>query len=112
MTRYTHKLPASIDRRNFIHLAGLGTMGALVLGLDVSVGAQKRPNFIFMVSDDQGWDGLSVQMHDIMYLASQVILMAMGKSILWIFSNLPELMGRRKPGLIWTIADRWILLIF
>ena len=63
MTRYTHK-SASIDRRDFIHLAGLGTMGALVLGLDAPVGAQKQPNFIFMVSDDQGWDGLSVQMHD------------------------------------------------
>ena len=48
MTRYTHKSPASIDRRNFIHLAGLGAMGALVLGLDVPVGAQKQPNFIFM----------------------------------------------------------------
>ena len=64
MTRYTHKSPVSIDRRDFIHRVGLGAMGALVLGLDVPVGAQKQPNFIFMVSDDQGWDGLSVQMHD------------------------------------------------
>ena len=64
MTKYIHKSPVSIDRRDFIHRVGLGAMGALVLGLDVPVGAQKQPNFIFMVSDDQGWDGLSVQMHD------------------------------------------------
>ena len=64
MTRTTHKSPISIDRRDFIHLAGLGAMGALVLGLDVPVVAQKQPNFIFMLSDDQGWDGLSVQMDD------------------------------------------------
>ena len=62
MTRYTHE--SFLDRRDFIHLAGLGAMGALVLGLDVPVVAQKQPNFIFMLSDDQGWDGLSVQMHD------------------------------------------------
>ena len=64
MTRYTHKSPVSIDRRDFIYRVGLGAMGALVLGLDAPVVAQKQPNFIFMVSDDQGWDGLSVQMHD------------------------------------------------
>ena len=64
MTRYTHEFSASLDRRDFIHLVGLGAMGALVLGLDVPVVAQKQPNFIFMLSDDQGWDGLSVQMHD------------------------------------------------
>ncbi len=64
MTRYTHESSAFIDRRDFIHLVGLGAMGALVLGLDVPVAGQKQPNFIFMLSDDQGWDGLSVQMHD------------------------------------------------
>ena len=59
----THKRQsAPIDRRHFIQMAGFGTMGALTLG--VPAVAQTRPNFVFLLSDDQGWDGLSVQMHD------------------------------------------------
>jgi arylsulfatase A len=60
-TRYT--LKEIIDRRTFIRRASLGTMGALVIGPRVLLAAT-QPNFVFILSDDQGWDGLSIEMHD------------------------------------------------
>ena len=52
-----------MKRREFLGVVGAGVCGVAVANAFGQVGS-KRPNFIFMVSDDQGWDGLSVQMHD------------------------------------------------
>ncbi len=41
-----------------------GLSAALVLGSLAQVASgQERPNIVFMLSDDQAWYGLSVQMH-------------------------------------------------
>ena len=53
-------------RREFLGVVGAGVCGMAVTNAfgQVTSKRPKQPNFIFMVSDDQGWDGLSVQMHD------------------------------------------------
>ena len=55
-----------MKRREFLGVVGAGVCGMAVANAfgQVTSKRPKQPNFIFMVSDDQGWDGLSVQMHD------------------------------------------------
>ena len=55
-----------MKRREFLGVVGAGVCGMAVTNAfgQVTSNRPKQPNFIFMVSDDQGWDGLSVQMHD------------------------------------------------
>ena len=55
-----------MKRREFLGVVGAGVCGVAVANAfgQVTSKRPKQPNFIFMVSDDQGWDGLSVQMHD------------------------------------------------
>ncbi|MYD60953.1 MAG: sulfatase [Gemmatimonadetes bacterium] len=55
-----------MKRREFLGVVGAGVCGVAVANAfgQVTSKRPKQSNFIFMVSDDQGWDGLSVQMHD------------------------------------------------
>ncbi|MCY3870157.1 MAG: sulfatase-like hydrolase/transferase, partial [Gemmatimonadetes bacterium] len=55
-----------MKRREFLGVVGAGVCGVAVANAfgQITSKRSKQPNFIFMVSDDQGWDGLSVQMHD------------------------------------------------
>jgi len=48
-----------MNRRSFLKLAGLGIMGTIF-----PFKMKSKPNIIFMLSDDQAWNGLSVAMHD------------------------------------------------
>lgn len=54
------------SRRNFLRFAGSSAAAVLSRGLhgQKSAAAPARPNFVFVLSDDQDWTGLSVQMHD------------------------------------------------
>jgi len=67
MTTETKK----ITRRRFCELAGLGavTLAMSPFSGEIAAGAppgppSRRPNFVFILSDDQDWTGLSVQMDD------------------------------------------------
>jgi arylsulfatase A-like enzyme len=51
----------SFHQSNFVH-PRLFAVLCLVAG-GVSAAEQSRPNIVFMLSDDQGWSGLSVAMH-------------------------------------------------
>ena len=58
-----------MNRREFLRLSGGFATGLLCprLFAESAEGAEpkpRRPNFVFILSDDQGWNGLSVQMHD------------------------------------------------
>ena len=46
-------------RREFLGVVGAGVCGMAVTNAfgQVTSKRPKQPNFIFMVSDDQGWDG-------------------------------------------------------
>jgi hypothetical protein len=49
--------------RIFAQLRETGAFVLIIVGLvDVTVAAD-RPNILFMMSDDQAWNGLSVAMH-------------------------------------------------
>ncbi len=55
----------SVSRRRFLACAGTGAVGLLAVGngFAQAQAKQSKPNFIFILSDDQDWSGLSVQMH-------------------------------------------------
>lgn len=55
----------TISRRQLLAL-GATTAAPLCLGLAGAParGTRRRPNFVFILSDDQRWNGLSVAMHD------------------------------------------------
>lgn len=46
-----------------LHLRRCWPLVLCVVWLGSPVGADQRPNIVFMLSDDQAWDGLSVAMH-------------------------------------------------
>jgi len=54
-----------MKRRRFLGFAGagIGTIMSPRYGFSSDESNQRRPNFVFMLSDDQDWTGLSVQMH-------------------------------------------------
>ena len=49
-----------MNRRKFI--AGSAAVSVLLNNGSVLKGSLNKPNFIFMLSDDQNWEGLSVKM--------------------------------------------------
>jgi len=51
----------TITRRRCL---ALGAAAAAHLCRGLVAGPKRRPNFVFILSDDQGWSGLSVAMHD------------------------------------------------
>ncbi|MFC1806197.1 sulfatase-like hydrolase/transferase, partial [Planctomycetota bacterium] len=55
----------TISRRRLLAL-GAATAAPLCLGLAGAPAREtrRRPNFVFILSDDQGWSGLSVPMHN------------------------------------------------
>ena len=58
--------PRPVGRRGFLAHMGLGAIGLwspAVTGAAAGSDA-RRPNFVFILADDQGWSGLSVPMHD------------------------------------------------
>jgi len=52
-----------LSRRDFLAAAG-AVAGTLLTRNLRAAEAGRRPNFVFILSDDQNWNGLSVQMHD------------------------------------------------
>lgn len=62
----TSSISRATSRRDFLVLAGSGTAALLSGGLHggESTATSRKPNFVFVLSDDQDWTGLSVQMHD------------------------------------------------
>ena len=56
---------AFVSRRQFLALVGCGAAG-LVSGTlrAAGAGAEGKPNFVFVLSDDQGWNGTSVRMDE------------------------------------------------
>jgi len=56
----------SMKRRDFIKLTALSVVTASVQTVPLlgeKTTQQSRPNIVFILSDDQGWNGLSIQMH-------------------------------------------------
>ena len=54
-----------INRRQFVGSITAGLVGLALPRLSSGAeGAGRRPNFVFILADDQNWNGLSVQMHD------------------------------------------------
>lgn len=55
-----------MKRRDFIKLTALSAVTASVPTVPLHgerTALKSKPNFVFMLSDDQAWNGLSVQMH-------------------------------------------------
>ena len=71
MRRVMEFQPMKTNHRSFSFFEPLDKFGVAICAFlivagfifPISVSAQDRPNIIFMMSDDQGWDGTSVQMH-------------------------------------------------
>ena len=50
----------NITRRDFIKVSSAGLLGtALALGSQSCTRGEIRPNFVFFMTDDQRWDGMS-----------------------------------------------------
>ena len=65
--------PAFMTRRRFLALAGCSAAGLVSVALPKAGAEEKgappaetpaKPNFVFILSDDQGWNGTSVRMDD------------------------------------------------
>ena len=58
----TNAAPSSrVSRRDFLAAAGAV---ALITARRAAADPARKPNFVFILSDDQNWNGLSVHLHD------------------------------------------------
>lgn len=86
----------------------------------VALGADRRPNIVFMLSDDQGWAGLSVPMHptvsgsrgEMFHTPHLEVLAKQGMRFSWAYSPAPVCsptrialqLGKSPAKLHWTKA--------
>ena len=49
----------NFSRRNFVRVTAAGALAAGMTGIRCSGDSRSRPNFIFFLTDDQRWDGMS-----------------------------------------------------
>ncbi len=57
----------NISRRDFIKVSSAGLLGtAVTLGMQSCLGAGSKPNFVFFLTDDQRWDGMSCAGNEIL----------------------------------------------